>query len=74
MWIANMTYSDRVIIRSIRALQGHPVTITEIAQHAHTSLITAKRAVKRLKECGKIERKGGGRRWGASYTVLEPEE
>jgi DNA-binding IclR family transcriptional regulator len=73
MWIASMTYSDREIIRSIRALRGQRVTITEIAEHAEIPLITAKRAVKRLQIANKIERTGGGRRWGSLYEVLEAE-
>jgi predicted transcriptional regulator of viral defense system len=72
MWIVDMAFSDRLIIQAVEQLQGQKgVTITQIATHAHISLITTKRAVSRLEKIGKIERYGCGRRWGYEYKVKE---
>ena len=71
MWTISMAYSDRLIIQSIRDLQGREITVHQIAEHAAVPYGTAKRALSRLERSGQIVWVGPGRRWGASYQVKE---
>jgi DNA-binding IclR family transcriptional regulator len=72
MW-ANMVYSDRFVIESIKALSRRDdLTVKEIAAHADVPLGTAKDALSRLMKSGQVVREGRGRRWGSRYQVVEP--
>lgn len=72
MWIYNMPYSDRIIMDTIKTLEGHEgITVTRIAESAHVSFITTKRALNRLESVGKIIRTGKGRRWGHTYRIAD---
>ena len=72
MWITNMAYSDRLIIDSVRELEGRPnITARAIATHAKVPYGTAKHALDRLEKAGQIQRTGAGRRWGYQYQVKD---
>jgi len=73
MWMTSMalTYSDRVTLQSIKALQGRVLTVKEIAEHASMPYGTCKDSVARLRAAGTISCEGRGRRWGYEYEVKE---